>query len=232
VRSLAMPAPEWSLPTKVSQMLGANWYLSTSTLHPGIGASVAETHRIRSDAHGYSMPRWELLKVMKRAVTSFTAAGICAIVLAPISSADPTTHLKSEVDAARGASGCPALQLDPTLSDVSQRTASETDEYVRHTARFLPITGDTDVVRALRESGYNTVKAKLLLGYADDRTGGTGNNEAKAIKSTVLEGLAFEVFPDCAYKKYGVTVINDDSNQGWPSTAPRSYTVTAVVVAG
>jgi hypothetical protein len=46
VRSLAIPAPGWLLPTKVSQMLAANWYLSTSTLHPGIGASVAETHRI------------------------------------------------------------------------------------------------------------------------------------------------------------------------------------------
>lgn len=124
------------------------------------------------------------------------------------------------------------MQLDPTLSDVSQRTASETDDYIRHTARFLPITGDTDVVRVLRESGYNTVKAKLLLGYADYRTGGTGDNEAKAIKGAVLEGQAFEVFPDCVYKKYGVSAINDDSNQGWPSTAPRSYAVTTVVVAG
>jgi hypothetical protein len=106
------------------------------------------------------------------------------------------------------------------------------DDYVRHTARFLPTTSDSDLLRVMRESGYNTAKAKLLAGYGDYRTGGTGDNEAKAIKGTVLEGLGFEALPDCTYTKYGVSAINDDSSQGWPSTAPRTYTVTAVVLAG
>jgi hypothetical protein len=84
----------------------------------------------------------------------------------------------------------------------------------------------------MRESGYSAAKARLLIGYGDYRTGGTGDNEAKAIRGTVLEGLGFEALPDCTYTKYGVSAINDDSSQGWPSTAPRTYTVTAVVLAG
>jgi hypothetical protein len=92
-------------------------------------------------------------------------------------------------------------------------------------------TGDADLMRALRESGSAIVKAKLLEGYGDPDTGGPGDNEAKAIKATVVEGLAFEVFPDCTYTKYGFSAINEDSSQGWPSTAPRPYTVTAVIVA-
>jgi hypothetical protein len=85
----------------------------------------------------------------------------------------------------------------------------------------------------MREAGYNTSKAKLLLGYGDHRTGGAGDNEAKAVKAAVLEGLAFQALPDCAYTKYGVSLLNDDANgQGWPSTAPRTYAVAAVILAG
>jgi hypothetical protein len=83
----------------------------------------------------------------------------------------------------------------------------------------------------MREAGYNTNKARLLLGYGDYRVGGAGDNEAKAVKATVLQGLGFGTLSDCSYTKYGLSAINDDSSQGWPSTAPRTYTVTAVVVA-
>jgi hypothetical protein len=177
---------------------------------------------------------------MKRVALSVTATAILAISFAPTSAADPTAHLQAEIDAARSESGCPPLQLDPVLNAVSQRVAHEVDDYVRHSSRDLPTSGEGPpvalasggVLRVMRESGYNTTKAKLLVGYGDYRTGGAGDNEAKAIKGTVLQGLGFEVLPDCTYTKYGVSAINDDSSQGWPSTAPRTYTVSTVVVAG
>jgi hypothetical protein len=106
------------------------------------------------------------------------------------------------------------------------------DDYVKHMARALPTTGDADLLRLMRESGYNTAKAKLLSGYGDYRTGGAGDNEAKAIRGTVLQGLGAEALTDCTYTKYGVSAMNDDSSEGWPSTAPRTYTVTVVVLAG
>jgi hypothetical protein len=171
------------------------------------------------------------MKLIKRVALSITATSILTIFLAPISMADPTAHLKSEIDAARSESGCPPFQLDPLLDDVSHTIARETDEYVRHTARSFPATGDADLLRVLRESGSTIVKARLLEGYGDPNMGGPGDNEAKAVKATVVEGLAFGVFPDCTYTKYGFSGINDDSSQGWPSTAPRPYTVTALVVA-
>lgn len=187
-------------------------------------------------------PRWQLINLIKRVALSITATAILALLFAPISAADPTTHLKSEIDAARRESGCPPLQLDPVVNDVTQHVNRQVDEYVRHapTARGLPTTGEIDavatgrggVLQALRESGYSTSKAKLLSGYGDYRTGGTGGNEAKAVKATVLEGLAFRALADCAYTKYGVSAINDDSSQGWPSTPPRTYTVTTVLLVG
>ena len=187
-----------------------------------------------------SIPRREVIKIMKRFALSITVTAILATFTAPTSAADPTTHLKSEIDTARSESGCPPLQLDPVLNDVSQRIAREVDDYVRHAARTFPTTGEVDVLssgrggllRVLRESGINTDKAKLLNGYGDYRIGGTGDNEAKAIKTTVLQGLGFEVLPDCTYTRYGLSAINDDSNEGWPSTAPRTYAVTTVVLAG
>jgi hypothetical protein len=171
------------------------------------------------------------MKLMKCVALSVTATVLLTIFLSPISMADPTTHLKSKIDAARSESGCPTFQLDPLLNDVSQTIARQTDEYVRHAARFFPGTGDADLMRVLRESGSRIVKAKLVEGYGDPDMGGPGDNEAKAIKATVVEGLAFGVFPDCTYTKYGFSAINDDSSQGSPSTPPKHYTVTALVVA-
>jgi hypothetical protein len=175
-----------------------------------------------------------------RVASSVTATAALAILFAPTSAADPTAHLKSEIDAARSESGCPPLQLDTRLNDVSQRVTHETDDYVRHAFRFLPTTGENDLLptgnggvqRIMREAGYNTNKTKLLVGYGDYRTGGTGDNETKAIKGAVLEGLGFEALPDCSYQKYGLSALSDDSSQGWPSTPPRTYVLATVVLAG
>jgi hypothetical protein len=183
--------------------------------------------------------RWKLLRLMKRVAMTMTASAILAVHLAAPSAADPTTHLKSEIDAARRDAGCPPLQLDPILNDVSQRVTGETDDYVRHAARELPTSGEIDllstgsggVLKVLRERGYHTNKVRLLSGFGDNRAGGAGDNEAKAIKALVLEGQGFDVLSDCTYTRYGVSALNDDSSQGWPSTTPRAYAVASAVVA-
>ena len=171
------------------------------------------------------------MKLMKLAALSIAATAVLTIFLAPISVADPTANLQSELDAARSESGCPPFQLDPLLNDISHNAAQQNDEYVRGAARFLPPTTDKDLMRVLREADSKIIKAKLITGYGDPRTGGPGDNESKAIKGAVVEGLAYGVFSDCTYTKYGFSAINDDSSQGWPSTAPRTYSVTSVVVA-
>jgi hypothetical protein len=181
-----------------------------------------------------SLHRWQRMKVAKHVALSITATTVMPLFLAPISTADPSTHLRSEIDVARSDAGCPPFQSDPFLNDVSHNIAEQTDEYVRHAARFFPPaadTGDAALMRVLRESGSKIVKARLVAGYGDPNTGGPGDNESKGIKGAVVEGLAYGVFSDCGYTKYGFSAINDDSSQGWPSTAPRTYTVTTVIVA-
>ena len=171
---------------------------------------------------------------------SIVTIGVVALLFAPSAAADPTSHLKSEIDATRGESGCPPLRSDTRLNNVSQRVAHEIDDYVRHASTSFPTTGENDLLSTgtggllpvMREAGYNTNKAKLLLGYGDGRMGGTGDNEAKAIKVAVLQGLGSEVIPDCGYTRYGLSTINDDNQGGWPSTPPRAFSVTAVVLAG
>jgi hypothetical protein len=221
VRSSVMHALAWSRRTQLSRESVSGWYPSASPVWRAI-------------------PRWELTKLTTCTALSITATAVLATFLAPTSAADPTTHLKSEIDAARSESGCPPLQSDPRLNNVSQRVAHEVDDYVRHVASSLPTTGENDlfasgdggVLRVMREAGYHTNKVKLLQGYGDYQMGGTGGLEAKAIRATVLQGLGFEALPDCGYKKYGLSAINDDSSQGSPSTPPRTYVVTAVVLAG
>ena len=179
---------------------------------------------------------------IKRVALSTAAATVVAMVLAPVSAADATTNLKSAIDAARSDSGCPALASDPVLTTIAERAARELDDYVRHDARNLPITGENPtlptgvggLLRVLREYGYGTNNARLLTGYGDSRVGGPGDDEAKAIKYTVIEGFAFEALNDCtSYTKYGLSTINDDhAAEGWPSTPPRTFSVAIVVLAG
>lgn len=163
---------------------------------------------------------------------------VCStLVLAPTSTADTTEDLKAAVDAARSATGCPPFQFDAILNEVSQRAVRESDGWVSHTGKVLPVSdtnvqGVPSVTQALRDVGYNPSKVRMLSGYGDANTGGHGGNETKAVTAVVLQGLGFEVFSDCGYTKYGFGALSNDSSQGWPSAAPRSYSVTAVVVAG
>lgn len=181
------------------------------------------------------------MKTLRYAAVALTAIAVHAIALPAVSQADPAENLKSKIDAVRSEAGCPALQLDPILSNIGKRVADEVDAYVKHTATSLPITGLLDLratgsgglLQVMRESGYGTNDVQMLNGYGDYRTGGTGDNEDKAIKATALQAEAFGVFDDCGrYTKYGLSAINDDGRQGWPSTPPRAFSVTAVILAG
>jgi hypothetical protein len=151
--------------------------------------------------------RWQRLL---RIALNVTTAAILATALAPPSGADPTASLKSGVDAARGAAGCPPFQPDPVLDEVAQRANRETDSYLLHTARFTPF---EDPMPVLRDLGYNTSKAKMLLGY--------GDVDAKAIRGLVIEGFA--ALPDCTYTKYGMDALSNDDD---------GYVLTSLVLAG
>jgi hypothetical protein len=160
-------------------------------------------------------------------VGTVLVAGLCGAVPAH---ADTLDGLKAALDAARSEAGCPPFQLDPKLTEVTDRTVHEVDGWVSHSGTVLPIE-DSTVMAAIRQANYKTVKARMLSGYADDQTGGTGSYDDKAIKATVLQGLSFEVWSDCSYAKYGMSALSNDGSQGSPSTAPRSFTITSVIVA-
>lgn len=194
-------------------------------------------------------PLWSrgLMRLIKRVIAVSTATAAFGLYLAPTSPADSTSQLKNEIDAARSEAGCPPLQTEPILTDASQRIAEQASAWVNHTARELPVAdyadraitlhpdGPRTIQSFLRELGYNPAELRLLQGYADHTTGGRRNasadNETKAIKGAVLEGKALDVFANCRYVKYGLATINDDGSQGWPSTVPKSYSITAVIVA-
>jgi hypothetical protein len=197
---------------------------------------------IRSSGGRRPRQRRESMKRVTRAALCITATAISALTFAATSAADPDMHLQSEIDAARSEAGCPPLQLDPVLNDLSRRIVGETDSYVKHAARALPTTNEIDLIptgsggllKAMRQSGYNTQVARLLSGYGDYNEGGNQADdlEKRAIKDLILEGLAFDTFTDCRYTKYGFDIISDNSSQGWPSTPPRAFSVAAAVLAG
>lgn len=160
-----------------------------------------------------------------------------AVALAPQAAADFSSDLKSRIDAARSSAGCPPLRSDPLLNDLSQRAVGQVDAWVNHTARVLPfsdaaVEGVPSLMQTLRDAGQSPAKAKMLNGYGDLDSGGAGDDQEKAIRATVLQGKGFEVFSDCAYTKYGLGAVTDDSSQGWPSTIPRPFSATVVIITG
>ena len=186
---------------------------------------------VRSSSNGVIVgDRW------RRRARPRAAAGIAGtVVLAAVcgvapARADSVDALKTALDAARAEAGCPPFQPDPKLTEVTERTAHEVQGWVSHSGKVLPIEDNT-VMAVLSAVNYKTVKARILSGYADDQTGGTGSYADKAIKATILQGLSFEVLADCSYTKYGMSALSDDGSQGSPSIAPKSFAITSVIVA-
>jgi hypothetical protein len=151
---------------------------------------------------------------MQRFAAGMTIIAVLAISLAPTSAADATANLRSRVDSTHGAAGCPSYQSDPVLDELAQRNTAETSSYLSHTARFAPFenTLNKPLMELLRDTGYNASKAYLLVGY--------GHNEADSIYALLLQGA--EYLPDCAYTKYGVNALSNDSHR---------YVLTAVILA-
>lgn len=144
--------------------------------------------------------------------------------------ADTVDVLKSAIDAVHREGGCAPLQWEPRLAELTERTVHEVQGWVTHTATSLPVE-DTTLMSELRRLDYRTLKARMLSGYADDLTGGAGSYQDKAIKATILQGRSFDVLGDCSYTKFGTSALSDDGSQGWPSTPPKSFAVTSVVLA-
>lgn len=162
--------------------------------------------------------------------------GLTCLVLAtvalgapPNAAADPISDLDVQLAQARTDAGCPALQLDDALNGVSQTTVTESADWVMHRGRFLP-KEDKTVSEALRDVGLAPTKARMLTGFGDYRTGGGGDDMSKAIFATIVQGSAFEVFEDCSYTKYGRAIASDPGAEGWPSSIPRSFAMTSVIV--
>lgn len=137
-----------------------------------------------------------------------------ALMLAPLSSADPTADLRAAVAAKRGS--CPALQPDSVLDGVAQRANLETQNYASHTARFQPL---EDPLPMLRQLSYPAGKAKLLAGFANVQK--FADAQAKAIYGATLFG--WDTIPDCTYTRYGADVVANDST---------GNTTAAIVLAG
>lgn len=190
------------------------------------------------EARGHGGALQNCATISKGIAVTITTPILVAMAFAPVSTAqDPIANLKSAIDAARRDAGCPPFQNDPLLTEVSQRATQEMNAWVTHTGKVLPLSdtrvlGVPNLTEALRQQGYNPTKAKMLSGYGDYRTGGSGDNEAKAISATLLQGQGNEVFGDCTYTKYGLGAVGNDSAEGWPSTPPRSFFVTNVTVTG
>jgi hypothetical protein len=148
-------------------------------------------------------------RALWRGILAAAVTAVLSLSFAPLSTADPTADLRSEVDSARSGA-CAQFQSDPVLEDVARRSNGETDGYIVHIAKYQPF---EDPMPVLHDLGYTTGKAKLLVGY--------GDTEAKAIKGALLEG--FEAIPDCTYTKYGVHILKNDD---------QGYVLASVLLAG
>ncbi|WP_156749784.1 hypothetical protein [Mycobacterium sp. E1747] len=162
---------------------------------------------------------------------AFVCAGVAAMTLsAPTAAAgDAYSELKSQFDTARAAAGCPPLRLDDLLASVSNDAVNQMVNWIKHKGRFLPME-DKTVASALQARGFTPVHSRLVTGYGDYRTGGPGDDQSKAIQATIVQGRAYQVFENCTYTKYGLSIMGDGGEEGWPSTIPRSFVVTSVVL--
>jgi len=156
-----------------------------------IGAKSASRVRI---------PSWRITGAF---ATAFTTVGLTA---APCAAADPTESLRSALAAARGGAACGSLRSDPTIDRVAEKVNESTDGWLNHTARAVP---ETDALPALKDFGYNAVKAAILTSTTPD--------VGTAVKALVLQGWA--KIPDCSYTSYGVATTYNANKKDFVMTA-------------
>ena len=118
-----------------------------------------------------------------------------SVLLAPAAVADSADSLRAAVMAARTAS-CGPLRSDPIVERVAENVNQSTDAWIDHTARAVPV---PDPLPVLKDFGYGGSKATMAQG--------TGHTGADAIKGLLLGG--YNKVPDCSYKDYGVSVMQN-----------------------
>lgn len=151
-----------------------------------------------------------------------------AVQTAPTASSVPANaisevenSLKTALAAERAArSSCPALNYSSTLEQVAHGYNRVTQEYLDHvekrglTAKEIP--GDPASPEAgMKALGYSGKKGSLLQG--------AGKDPEVAIRTAVLEGIAYYAINDCGYKDLGVSVVRN---------ANTGYFLTAAVLGG
>lgn len=173
---------------------------------PGMGSSANHSCR-HTSARRHHRVSWYLAAVAIPTVAAM-------LIPVPSASADSIADLRSAVSARRG--NCPALLADPILDQVAQNANLQTQKYINHTARFVPM---TDPMPMLRQLSYPAGKAKLLAGFADVHK--FPDAPQKAVYGAALFGA--ENIPDCTYNRYGADVITD---------AETGMTTASIVLAG
>lgn len=135
----------------------------------------------------------------RAALAALLAAGIFGAATAYAEPADVTGVFDAAVASVRAGSSCPALQHDPTVQHAAEISNRSTDDYLNHTARYVPV---SDPLEVLRDLGSDATRAVQLRGH--------GRSEADAIKGALLQGNS--TIPDCSYTRFGTSVLtNPDS---------------------
>lgn len=132
-----------------------------------------------------------------RPLTGLLATGmVIGMLCAAPAAAEPDAQLEQGIASLRAAGSCGALTADPIVQKVAEISNQSTEDYLNHTARFVPV---ADPLPVLQDFGSAAGKAVQLQGY--------GRTDADAIKGALLQGHA--AIPDCSYTMFGTSVIRN-----------------------
>lgn len=143
--------------------------------------------RVRAWVSGRLLDHAAVLTAMSGLLVSVSAA--------PPVIADPVNSLRAAIMQARGAA-CGPLRSDPLVEKAADALNRSVDGWAGLTSPIPPM---DDAKPIMKDLGYRGDKVAMARGAA--------KVETDAIKGVLLEGHA--VIPDCAYKDYGVSVIQD-----------------------
>lgn len=127
------------------------------------------------------------------------AVAATAIAMAGPGSADAQPALTEAVIAARTASGCAPMEVDPLAERVAQMANQGTIDYMAFRSAAVPF---TDPMGALTTIGYTGGGRALLLS-------GHGSDPTAAVRAVQLQWQVFR--PDCSYTSFGTNTMHDDS---------------------
>lgn len=143
-----------------------------------------------------------------RAVTAAAILG-ASVSLAPSAVANSADSLRAAVITARQAS-CEPLRSDPLVEQAAEIVNQSTNKWIDHTGRAVPVPDPQPILKDLGYGGGRAVQIE-----------GAGGTDAEAIAGLLLVG--YDIFPDCSYTDYGVSVIQNQTT---------GHYLTTVVLAG